>query len=33
MKYVVITPARNEARFIEQTLASVVAQTVRPASG
>jgi glycosyltransferase involved in cell wall biosynthesis len=30
MKYVVITPARNEARFLEQTIASVVAQTVRP---
>src|SRR6266849_7613100 len=30
-KYVLITPARNEAEFIEQTLMSVVAQTVRPA--
>ncbi len=29
--YVVITPARNEAHFIERTLESVVAQTVRPA--
>jgi glycosyltransferase involved in cell wall biosynthesis len=29
--YVLITPARNEARFIEQTIQSVVAQTVRPA--
>jgi GT2 family glycosyltransferase len=29
--YVLITPARNEARFIEQTIKSVVAQTVRPA--
>jgi glycosyltransferase involved in cell wall biosynthesis len=28
--YVVITPARNEARFIEQTISSVVGQTVRP---
>jgi glycosyltransferase involved in cell wall biosynthesis len=28
--YVLITPARNEARFIELTLKSVVAQTVRP---
>jgi len=28
--YVLITPARNEARFIEWTIASVVAQTVRP---
>jgi glycosyltransferase involved in cell wall biosynthesis len=30
-KYVVITPARNEAKFIELTLQSVVAQTIRPA--
>ena len=29
-KYVVITPARNEAAFIELTLKSVVAQTVLP---
>ncbi len=29
-KYVLITPARNEAKFIEQTIQSVVAQTVRP---
>lgn len=28
--YVVITPARNEAQFIELTLKSMVAQTVRP---
>jgi biofilm PGA synthesis N-glycosyltransferase PgaC len=28
--YVLITPARNEAKFIELTLESVVAQTVRP---
>jgi poly-beta-1,6-N-acetyl-D-glucosamine synthase len=28
--YVLITPARNEAEFIELTLKSVVAQTVRP---
>jgi biofilm PGA synthesis N-glycosyltransferase PgaC len=28
--YVLITPARNEAVFIEQTIASVIAQTVRP---
>ena len=31
MKYALITPARNEAEFIEQTIQSVVAQTVRPA--
>ncbi len=28
--YVLITPARNEARLIEQTIQSVVTQTVRP---
>ena len=28
--YVLITPARNEARYIELTIKSVVAQTVRP---
>lgn len=30
LKYVLITPARNEAAFLEQTIKSVVAQTVRP---
>jgi len=30
LKYVLITPARNEAAFIELTLKSVVAQTVKP---
>jgi hypothetical protein len=30
MKYVLITPARNESAFIERTLESVVAQTLRP---
>lgn len=30
LKYVVITPARNEARFIELTLKSVTNQTVLP---
>src|SRR4029077_4372225 len=29
--YVLITPARNEAQFIELSIKSVVAQTVRPA--
>ncbi len=29
-RYVIITPARNEAQFIELTLKSVVAQTLRP---
>src|SRR6266850_628024 len=28
--YVLITPARNEAEFIEQTIKSVIGQTVRP---
>src|SRR5271163_2746121 len=28
--YVIVTPARNEARFIELTLQSMVAQTFRP---
>ena len=31
LTYVVITPARNEAQFIEMALKSMVAQTVRPA--
>jgi biofilm PGA synthesis N-glycosyltransferase PgaC len=30
MNYVLITPARNEAEFIEGTIQSVVAQTIRP---
>ena len=30
LTYVVITPARNEAQFIELTLKSVLAQTVLP---
>jgi len=30
-RYVLVTPARNEAQFIELTIRSVVAQTVRPA--
>jgi poly-beta-1,6-N-acetyl-D-glucosamine synthase len=30
LNYVLITPARNEAAFIEQTIKSVVAQTARP---
>ena len=29
-RYVLITPARNEAAFIEKTIESVVAQTIRP---
>ena len=30
LKYVLITPARNEAMFIEQTIKSVVGQTIPP---
>jgi biofilm PGA synthesis N-glycosyltransferase PgaC len=30
LSYVLITPARNEAQFIERTITSVVAQTVTP---
>ncbi len=30
LAYVLISPSRNEARFIEETLRSVVGQTVRP---
>lgn len=30
MKYALITPARNEARFVQKTLDSMVAQTLRP---
>lgn len=30
LAYVLITPARNEAMFIEQTIKSVIGQTVRP---
>lgn len=30
LSYVLITPARNEDRFIEQTIQSVIAQTIRP---
>src|SRR3989442_13622651 len=29
--YVLITPARNEAKFIELTIKSVLGQTIRPA--
>jgi len=28
--YVLITPARNEAQFIELTIKSVIAQTIKP---
>ncbi len=30
LKYVLITPARNEDKFIEKTIQSVISQTVRP---
>jgi biofilm PGA synthesis N-glycosyltransferase PgaC len=30
LTFVLVTPARNEAAFIENTIRSVVAQTVRP---
>ena len=30
LRYVLITPARNEEKYLEQTIQSVVAQTVRP---
>lgn len=30
MEYYMITPAKNEGKFIEQTLKSVIAQTIRP---
>jgi biofilm PGA synthesis N-glycosyltransferase PgaC len=30
LTYALITPARNEARFIRQTIDSVAAQTIRP---
>src|SRR4029434_6683379 len=30
LRYILITPARNEEAFIEKTIQSVVSQTVRP---
>ena len=30
MTYVLVTPARNEAAFIEQTIQSVIHQTIKP---
>jgi hypothetical protein len=32
LRYVLVTPARNEEKFIEATIQSVVSQTVRPAA-
>ncbi len=32
LSYVLVTPARNEAAFIENTIRSVIAQTVLPRS-
>src|SRR5450755_206269 len=29
--YLIISPGRNEAKYVRQTLASVIAQSVRPA--
>jgi len=31
-KYVIVSPARNEAKYIEKTLKSVISQTTRPIS-
>jgi hypothetical protein len=31
LTYALVTPARNEAAFIEQTIRSVIAQTALPA--
>jgi len=31
LAYVLITPARNEERFLEQTIQAVISQTIRPA--
>jgi len=28
--YVIVTPARNEAQFVELTIKSVIAQAIRP---
>ena len=30
-RYIIITPARNEGDYLPQTIASVAAQTIRPA--
>ena len=31
MKYVVISPARNEAEFLPETIRSMIGQAVKPA--